>query len=270
MTAVELVVTDLDGTLWRTADEIHPRVRDAWSELKRIGIPILPASGRRVTSMRVALGAFGWQPPVVALNGAIGIDLGTGKEFHRKVFDSEFAREVLDVFRERALEPCVYVDHQDVDVFVSEHPSTNPGHLTYLGDSARVGDLEEIVATLPIFAFGLLGCPFDRLDPVAADLSGRAATSLQKTFEYDGVGLTVVPLGLSKWAGVLAYCDRTGINDTRVLAIGDGPNDVELLQNAALSISLKGSHPSALSAAQHVVPSVEEGGWADLVELLGR
>ncbi len=64
--AIDLVVTDLDGTLWRTEREVHPRVRAAWAELNRRGVPILAASGRRVASMRSSLGRYGWRPPAVA------------------------------------------------------------------------------------------------------------------------------------------------------------------------------------------------------------
>jgi hydroxymethylpyrimidine pyrophosphatase-like HAD family hydrolase len=41
--------------------------------------------------------------------------------------------------------------------------------------------------------------------------------------------LAVAPAGLSKWSGVLVYCERHGVDATRVLAIGDQVNDIELI-----------------------------------------
>lgn len=268
MAGIELVVTDLDGTLWREEREVHPRVLHAWHELDRLGIPILAASGRRVASMQVPLSSFGWRPPIVALDGAIGVDLKTRQRFHRCVFDSKQAGEVLAAFRERLLEPCVYVDHPSFDVLVSDRPSTHPDHLADLGEHVAVADLEEVVSSLSVLAFGVLGRPLGCLEPLAADLKGRASTTLQASFNYGAAGITVVPAGLSKWAGVLSYCAFSGISSDRVLAIGDGPNDVELLENAACSVSLEGSHPSALDVATHVVSPVEDGGWAELLSLL--
>ncbi len=175
---------------------------------------------------------------------------------------------VLESFRARDLDPCVYVDRQSADVFVSDHPSTHPEHLTGLGRDAKIAALEEIVLTRPVVGFGLVGCPTEQLQHVVNDLAGRAEAHLDRAVDYSGGSLTVAPLGLSKWTGVLAFCDLAGIDQQRVLAIGDGPNDVDLLANAGMSVSLEGSHLRALEVAQHVVRPVGVGGWADLLELL--
>jgi len=265
---IELVVTDLDGTLWLNDLEVHPRVLNAWTEVGDRGVPILAASGRRVATIRDSLGRFGWQPSAVALNGAVGLDLRTGERFHSRGFDPSLARAVLECFRAQDLEPCVYVDDPEVDAYVSDHASTHPGHLLGFGTAARIGDLEEVVASLTVLAFSLIGCPTEGLQSIVDGLAGRAEAHLSPSFSYDGGDLSVAPLGLSKWDGVVAYCGLHGVDETRVLAIGDGPNDVELLRNAGVSVSLDGSHPAALEVARHIVPSVLDGGWAHLLELI--
>ena len=42
--------------------------------------------------------------------------------------------------------------------------------------------------------------------------------------------MTVSPIGVHKWRGVRAFCAHHGIDDGAVLAVGDGLNDIELLQ----------------------------------------
>lgn len=46
---VSLVVTDLDGTLWHTDDHIDDGVVDAMGALADRGVPLLVATGRRLT-----------------------------------------------------------------------------------------------------------------------------------------------------------------------------------------------------------------------------
>ena len=87
MAAVDLVVTDLDGTLWHLDDDIAPSVVAAVAELERRGVPLLVATGRRLASTRRPLGRVGLAPPAVVLNGALGVDLATGDRFHRAPFD---------------------------------------------------------------------------------------------------------------------------------------------------------------------------------------
>ena len=85
---IELVVTDLDGTLWAYGSEgvPHAQTLAAWRELEGRGIPVLVATGRRATTAREPLAALGLAPSAVVLNGALALDLATGYRFHRRCF----------------------------------------------------------------------------------------------------------------------------------------------------------------------------------------
>ena len=125
--AIQLVVTDLDGTLWAYGSEgvPHERTLAAWAEFERRGVPVLVATGRRATTAREPLAQYGLAPSAVVLNGALGLDLTTGKCFHRHHYDVEAAIGVLAAFRSAELEPCVYVEHDDFDVYIGARPSTS-------------------------------------------------------------------------------------------------------------------------------------------------
>lgn len=262
-----MVVTDLDGTLWTDHEDLHPRTIEAWHELERRGIPVLVATGRRVTSTREPLARLGLAPPAVVMNGALALDLETGERFHRHHYTAEAAVHVLGAFRAVGLEPCVYVEHSSVDVFVGDHPSTHPEHLRSLGSTARPHDLHEVVTTVPVFMFGIMGHDREPLVELARVLGDTAEAHVVPD-QYGAHALTVAPRGLSKWVGVLAYCMWTGLDPHRVLAIGDGPNDRELLTNAAIAVAPEDGHTDARAAAGHLVGSPRVGGWADILELI--
>ena len=78
----------------------------------------------------------------------------------------------------------------------------------------------------------------------------------------------VTPRGLSKWIGVEVCCERLGVDPARVLAIGDGPNDVELLTAASVAVAPADAHAAALAVADHVVPTPTDGGWARILDLV--
>ena len=268
MGAVELVVTDLDGTLWFGHEETHTSTISAWQELERRGVPILVATGRRVASTRAPLSRLGFAPPAVTMNGALALDLRTGDRFHRHPYSADDATAVLHAFRATGIEPVVYVDHADLDVFVGERPSTHPEHLRGFGDTAAPADLEQVVGTIPVLMFGIMGYDAAPLAEVARALAGTAEAHLASSNQYGGHTLTATPIGLSKWDGVLAYCSRSGLDPSRVLAIGDGPNDTELLAAAAVAVVPADACAGALSAAHHVVASPRDGGWAEILDLL--
>jgi HAD superfamily hydrolase (TIGR01484 family) len=266
---IELVVTDLDGTLWETPSTIHPTTIPAVRELERRGIPLMVATGRRLESTRGPLAEHRLTPPVVVLNGALAVDLASGERIHRHGFTSERAREVLDAFLAVGIEPCVYVDDDEVHVFVGDSPSTHPEHLASFGPWVQTRDLHEVVAELPILAYAVLAVPPSVVEGLEGPLRELANPHVSSERQYGGgLTVTVAPPGLSKWDGVVAFCERTGLDATKVLAMGDGPNDLELLDGAAVAVVMADGHPDALARADHVLPRSAEGGWAKVLDLL--
>ena len=53
-----------------------------------------------------------------------------------------------------------------------------------------------------------------------------------------------------------------------MLAIGDGPNDRELLAGAAIAVAPADGHPDVVRDADHVVGSPRDGGWAEILDLM--
>ena len=269
MPSVDLVVTDLDGTLWHTDDEVHPNVLAALAELEERGVPLLVATGRRTASTRGPLARIGQAPPAVVLNGALGLDLATGERFHRAPFPTADATNALTAFASVGLEPVVYVDHPRYDVFLSSTPSTHAGHVRSLADTAGVDDLARVCAEEAVLGFSMIGVPHG--DGVAASeaLGDLAEVHLDRSLDYAGyASFTAAPKGQSKWDGVLAFCAVRGLDSSRVLALADGPNDIELLTNAAVRLVPAVAHPAALDLADHVIPAAADGGWAEVVSYL--
>lgn len=270
MPAVDLVVTDLDGTLWHADDHVSDAVLSAWAELERRGVPILVATGRRLGSTREPLARVGLRPPAVVLNGALGVHLASGERFHRAPFPGRDALAVHDAFASIGLSPVVYVDHPRFEVFLGDEPDTHPGHVRDLGATAgrtEGGDLRAVVATEAVLGFSMIGVPFSAAEDALAAVSPLAEVHLDRSIDWPGTAsLTVAPRNQSKWDGVLAYCAQHGLDSTRVLALGDGPNDVELLTGAAVRLVPEVAHPDALHLATEVIPAAADGGWAAVLD----
>lgn len=171
---IRLVATDLDGTLWGPDMVVPERHSQAIGELARRGVTVLAATSRRPRAVRPCFERVGLALPAVLVDGAIGVDFRTGDRFHQVVFDPAGALAVLATFRGAGLEPCVYVEDPDVDVLVSQTPSTCGAHLHYLGGFARAEDLDAALAALPVYAFSVLGVARERLGRLR--LRGRSGS----------------------------------------------------------------------------------------------
>lgn len=268
-TGISLVVTDLDGTLWRTDGSVHAETARALAELEQRNVPWLVATGRRTRSTRTPLSLLGLAPPAIVMNGAVGVHLSTGERFHVAPFSTADSMAVLDSFGACGLSPVVYVEGGEYEVWLSAEPSTHPEHVDALLPYAGVGDLHVAVETEIVVGFSVLGRPQGELVPASESIGAIAETHLDRSFDWPGMsGLTVAPFGQSKWDGVAAFCRRSGLDPTRVLALGDGPNDVELLERAAIRLVPENASLAARELADHVIAPPERGGWARVLDFV--
>jgi hydroxymethylpyrimidine pyrophosphatase-like HAD family hydrolase len=266
-----VVATDLDGTLWDSTLQVGPRTRAAVRALAGAGIAVLAATARRPRGARELLEANGLSLPIVGLNGAMGRDAG-GAVFHDVVFRAGDALAAYDAFARHGLSPTVYVGEPDVDVVLGPEPSTHPDHVEYLRPVARLAaDLEEVVRSRPVYGLGVVGRPPAELEPAVAAL---AAVGIAYDFAPEpllpGWGVNAMPPGISKWSGIEAFCAAAGLTPEAVLAVGDGTNDVPMLERAALPVVVAGSRAAVRLPGADVIAPPERDGWAELAARLLR
>ena len=106
-----------------------------------------------------------------------------------------------------------------------------------------------MVAAEPVYTFAVVGRPAALLEPVlqVGPRQHRPRPDLRRPHPPGA------PPEISKWSGVLAYCAEQGIDPARVLAVGDGANDLELLDGAAVACAVATATPDVLARADHVI-----------------
>ena len=81
-----------------------------------------------------------------------------------------------------------------------------------------------MVRELPVFSFLVCGIEQEVLLPALAAVQDLAAGSVSRDLNYQNYTLSIRPDGVSKWNGVIAFCEANGLDSSAVLAIGDGEN----------------------------------------------
>ena len=72
--------------------------------------------------------------------------------------------------------------------------------------------------------------------------------------------LDLAPQGVSKASGLAEVCDALGVSQHEVLAIGDGRNDVEMIEWAGRGVAMGHAPEELLAVADAVTGTFEEGG----------
>ncbi|GFH21814.1 uncharacterized protein HaLaN_19184, partial [Haematococcus lacustris] len=79
--------------------------------------------------------------------------------------------------------------------------------------------------------------------------------------------LEVLPMGGSKGEGVQWLLDHMGVQAQHVMALGDGENDIEMLQLAGLGVAMGNASARVKSAAAvALTASNDEDGVAEAID----
>jgi hydroxymethylpyrimidine pyrophosphatase-like HAD family hydrolase len=262
-----MVITDLDGSFWGPELRCHGATLDALAELQRREVDVLVATGRRERSARNGLLANDVMLPAVLLNGALGVDLPADVRFHSRPFQPAEAAAVVESLATIGISPVVYTE--DGLVRGDRDVSTGERHRKSFGADFVVEDPFATVRARPILSFSMIGMSRDQIEPAVAALADVPADShMYEDHLYQAWSLHIQPEAISKWDGVQAYLDYVGKEPERIIAIGDGTNDLELLANAHVALGVSGGHANALALADHVLAAPDDGGWAAVLDHL--
>ncbi|HEY7010189.1 MAG TPA: HAD family hydrolase [Jatrophihabitantaceae bacterium] len=270
---IKLVATDLDGTLLRSDGTVSDRTRAALQSAEEAGLVVVFVTGRPVRWLDDVVDETGHLGVAVGANGAVIYDLHTEQvvNTHPMAVDTvrAIAAEVRSAFHDVsyavetvagfAAEPG-YVHDWDINPRVDRRgrPVRPPA----------VGDLDAITAepALKLLAMDRGTHVDEFLSSADALLAGRASVTHSSSFGL----LEIAAAGVTKATGLAEVAATHGITPDEIVAIGDMPNDVPMLQWAGRSYAVGNAHPAARAAAGAVVGSNDEDAVAALIETLLR
>ncbi|KAH9799781.1 Endoribonuclease YBEY [Citrus sinensis] len=146
-----------------------------------------------------------------------------------------------------------------------DHPLVDSLHTTYHEPKAEIiPAIEDLLATVDIQKLIFL----DTAEGVATTIRpywSEATKDRANVVQAIPDMLEIVPPGTSKGSGVKMLLDHLGVSTKEIMAIGDGENDVEMLELASLGIALSNGSEKAKAVANVIGASNDEDGVADAI-----
>ena len=248
----KLAALDVDGTLVDETNALSPAVRDAVLALAEAGVAIVVATGRAMPGTMEVVDRIGLQDgTAVTSNGAIVIAYHPVEVLHSVTFDaSEAVRRVL----ERIPDALVAVEEVGVGYRVNQ-----PFPEGEVSGRITVEHVDALVAE-PVTRVVIRAPDHDAREfaEVVEDLG------LTETNYYIGytAWLDLAPQGVSKASGLEMVCAKLDIARADVLAIGDGFNDVEMLEWAGRGVAMGQAPEHVQAMADAVTGAVADDGLA--------
>ena len=265
--AIQLVVTDLDGTVLGRTGEVPPSVSDAVARSVDAGVCVMVATGRTYAAARRHVVALGADGPVICCHGAL-VHAPDGNVLRRVPMRGDDA--VAAVAIGLACGVPVLAFWEDVICTQGfEAFAANPPRVLGLppGGATPVPDLTLCVAERPPLMIQYL--------VIGHDVTPEIVRALGPTLTPERIGLAatgLVTLELTaatatKGTALAWVAAHLGIARAGVLAIGDHGNDVAMLEWAAIGLAVENASPAAIAAAYGRAPHVDD---AALAWALGR
>jgi HAD superfamily hydrolase (TIGR01484 family) len=260
----KLVVLDIDGTILVphpengfSGDSVTPDVRAAIDRVCDAGVHVVLASGRAPLSITEVLRHLGLpresgsQVLGVASNGAVTFSFPPLEVVSEVTFD---AREAVTAVLEHVPEAAVAVEEHGVGYRVNRHFPQGE-----LDGRMILTPIEEMIASE--VSRVIIRDP----DSTSEDFVTLAHDlGLQGTNYFIGwtAWLDLAPEGVSKASGLAEVAARLGVDPAEVLAIGDGRNDIEMLQWAGRGVAMGQAPDEVKAIADAVTASVYDDGCA--------
>lgn len=260
--SIQLIATDLDGTLLRSDGTLSARTLSALREADDRGIHVAIATARPFRAMRPLVEESRFRGWGVCQNGAVVYELPSFERVLAWEMDMVVAREIVGDLRS-ALGGVAFACEMDdlfhcEPQFESRLQAMEPPEITY-GDA-----LDLIAAPLTKLLVQHAAHASAELASLATRVVGERAV-----VTHSGAGLIEISTsGVTKAFGVGALCERLGVDPSAVIAFGDMPNDLAMMQWAGRCVAVANAHPDVIACAGEVAPSNDDDGVAVILEQL--
>ncbi|KAL2517715.1 haloacid dehalogenase-like hydrolase family protein [Abeliophyllum distichum] len=265
------IFCDMDGTLLNSKSQISLSTAKALKEATSRGVKVVISTGKtrpavinilKMVDLAGKDGIASEFSPGVFVQGLL-VYGRQGREIFRRNLDPNVCREALLYSLKHKVPLIAFSEDRCLTLF--EHPLVDSLHTVYHEPKADIiPSVEQLLAGVDIQKVIFLDTAegvSTTLRPYWAEATGDHASVVQAVPDM----LEIVPSGTSKGSGVRMLLDHLGVTPKEVMAIGDGENDVEMLDLASLGVALSNGSEKAKAVANVIGISNDEDGVADAI-----
>ncbi|MBZ0300438.1 MAG: Cof-type HAD-IIB family hydrolase [Anaerolineae bacterium] len=262
--SIKLIVVDLDGTLLNDQHEMTERVQQALRAARDQGVKIMLATGKTRGSALKVIERLGLETPGIYVQGLVTY-ASDGSILHQITLDPAVARQVITFAEDRGFTLIAY---SGTRMFVrARNHDTNL--ITEYGEPEPevVGPLQNLLNDTTINKLGIVHrADTRRVKALRWQLDMQINGSARLVQPALDAMLEVLPKGGSKGAALKMLLKDLNIPASRVLAVGDGENDLEMVQMAGVGVAVSNAESILKASADYVTTAPYGDGVAEAIE----
>lgn len=257
-----LIATDLDGTLLRDDKTISQRTIAALAAAEDAGVEVFFVTGRPLRWMGVVAQHLAGHGMAIVANGAAVYDLRAGTLIEAFPLPEDDALTIAHALRAAVPGTTFAVERTFGFWHEPAYPAIEPD------SSAPRAGIEELLAAHRTQPLLKLLAKHPSLDPdeflaLASTVAGEHG---EITRSSESALLEISGVGVSKATTLAKCCAERGVTASEVVAFGDMPNDLAMLEWAGTSYAVANAHPHVRAATTYRTESNEDDGVALVIE----
>ena len=263
MTAIKLVVSDVDGTLLTRDKRITDAAKDGVARLHAANIGFTIVSSRPTIGMTFLIEPLALSLPFGSFNGSSIVDPRL-KPIEQHVIPASVVTRSLALLEKFGTDIWLFSHDQWLicdpsGEYVGLEQRAIRHAPTIVRDFApHLSNVSKIVGASSDPAL------LQRCEHAMREAVGDEATAVRSQIFY----LDITPPGHDKGTFVEAMAKRAGIPTSSVATIGDMENDLPMFAKSGLSFAMGSAVDEIKRHATHVTASNEDEGFAKAVEVI--
>jgi Cof subfamily protein (haloacid dehalogenase superfamily) len=261
----KLVAVDIDGTLLNDNKELTKETKRAINESTKLGVKVVITTGRIIQSVKELieeLGLEGEEEYVIANNGCTIYNTRDYSLVYEKSLKDKNLKEVYKKYKRKETVIEVHTLNGILTEDISEHEhQINRYHDMEILQKDFQNDKIEDQKLVKILVKGDEKYIEELTKVVPRELHEKYAVvrSLDHLLEF-------MYKGSSKAKGLEVLGEILGIKREEIIAIGDGINDLEMIEYAGLGVAMGNAKEEVKKVANFITKSNEENGVAYTIE----
>lgn len=260
----KLIVTDIDDTLLNSKEVVSEKTRQTIEKCIERGVKVILASGRPDFGMLhfvEDLKLNSYDNYLLSYNGAKLANLSTGEVVYDKMLDVDRIKFLIDKSSEMGVDILTYQDGKVLTNKQNPYAEWEANALkTELVVDENLKDLIKEKAAKVIMLAEPERAKVLR-EELDAQIGSEYEVAMSKPFFVE-----VNDKGISKGKALEFLCDLINTDKSEMIALGDGLNDLSMIEFAGLGVAMGNANPLLKEKADYISKSNDEEGWSYAVE----
>ncbi|WP_310605432.1 Cof-type HAD-IIB family hydrolase [Anaerosporobacter sp.] len=263
---IKLIAIDIDGTLVNSDKELSLYTKQVLRKAIANGIQIIPCTGRIISGIPECITKELDISYIISANGANVWDVKQKCSIYSEGMSSKYVASMLAIIEEYDCLFDVFIDGgafaEEDRLIISNRYVGNNSFSQYITNTRYgVNNLKNFViaSNQPVDKINLFFSDLETRNELIEKLKPFSECEFSSGISHN---LEITKKGIHKGKTLQELAEKLDITVEEIMAIGDGENDLDMLEVAGISVAMENAAESVLDMAQFITKSNDEDGVA--------